>query len=76
MKVENSGFCVKNGRARHALPSHTHPYPPPSGAELEAEAGAELEIFGAPAREYHFYTLKYESSAGNFVPLKIFSNLI
>ena len=67
------------------------PHPPPTthrGAELEAELESELEVeleseleselefFFAPARGSPLsHTKVRKLQAGNFVPLKIFSNL-
>lgn len=45
-------------------------------AELESELEVELEIFARPRGSPLSHTKVRKLQAGNFVPLKIFSNLI
>ena len=83
MKVENPASARGTARERATVILH----PPPTthmGAELEAELESELEseleveleFFFAPARGSPLsYTKVRKLRAGNFVPLKIFSNL-
>ena len=79
MKVENPASARGTARERATV----IPHPPPTthmGAELEAELESELEVelefFFAPARGSPLsHTKVRKLQAGNFVPLKIFSNL-
>ena len=79
MKVENPASARGTARERATV----IPHPPPTthmGAELEAELESELEseleFFCAPARGSPLsHTKVRKLRAGNFVPLKIFSNL-
>ena len=87
MKVEKIRYPRMKRRESVPLSSHTYPLITNRGAELESELESELEVklkvelkvelefFSRPRGSPLSHTKVRKLQAGNFVPLKIFSNL-